>query len=168
MKKLIKIWDKLEESVLIFLIGIMGSVLFMQIIMRFTFDNPLPWPEAFGRYCQIWITFLGIGYGIRKDTHVGMTLLSERLNFVAKRIVKIICDGTGIFVAVVLFLASLKFITFQDVLSTAMQVPMNIVYMVIPVSAVLAILYYLILIVKAVKEIVTEEVIDSIEKEGQK
>lgn len=166
MKKIIKLWDKIEESFLIFLIAIMGAVLFLQIVMRFGFSNPFTWPEEFARYCQVWITFLGIGYGIRKNTHVGMTLLSSKFNYITKRIVSIICDGLGIFISVVLFQSSLAFISYQNVLSTAMRAPMQFIYSVIPIGAVLTTIYYVANIIRYIKEIITGET-EATEKEVQ-
>ncbi|ONI38732.1 hypothetical protein AN639_02785 [Candidatus Epulonipiscium fishelsonii] len=153
MNKFIKFWDKIEENLLIFLISVMGMALLLQIIVRFVFGFALPWPEEFGRYCQIWITFLGIGYGVRKNTHVGMNLLSEKYSETMKHIVDIFSNGLGIFGSIILLISSLKFISIQNVLSTAMQIPMYLVYAVIPISAVLSTIYYLANSVDSMKQL---------------
>ena len=68
MKRLISGLHKLEEYSLILCLAVMGIVLFVQIIMRTFFSAPLKWAEELARYLQIWITFLGIGYGIRRGS----------------------------------------------------------------------------------------------------
>ncbi len=154
MNKIIKIWCKVEESILVFLISVMGLALFLQVCMRFLFNNALPWPEEFARFAQIWIMFIGIGYGVRTNAHVGMNLFSEKYSFKVKRIVDIISNSLGVFISWVLLQSSLSFLTFQNSLSTAMRVPMYIVYSIIPISGALCIIYYVAFIIKSIQELI--------------
>ena len=137
MKRLINGLHKLEEYSLILCLAVMGIVLFVQIVMRTFFSAPLKWAEELARYLQIWITFLGIGYGIRRGSHIGMTLLKDRLPPVLKALCGLIVDVAGFLAFIVLFRTSLQFLAHQNVVSTAMELPMQLVYLVIPVGAVI-------------------------------
>lgn len=159
MKKAVEVWKKIEEIFLIACICIMGIVLFLQIIMRFVFSSPFQWAEELARYLQIWITFIGIGYGIRKQAHIGMTLVKEKLPPLLGKVAAVFCDFAGIFTFIILLKSSLVFLEHQNVVSTAMRIPMRLVYIVIPVSAVLCIIYMLL---EAVKNII------SLAKKGDK
>lgn len=103
MKKLVSGLHKLEEYSLILCLTVMGIILFVQIIMRTVFSAPLKWAEELARYLQIWITFLGIGYGIRRGSHIGMTLLRDRLPRVLQALCGLVVDMAGLLAFMVLF-----------------------------------------------------------------
>lgn len=153
MKRLISGLHKLEEYSLILCLAVMGIVLFVQIIMRTFFSAPLKWAEELARYLQIWITFLGIGYGIRRGSHIGMTLLKDRLPPILKAICGLIVDVAGFLAFIVLFRTSLQFLAYQNVVSTAMELPMQLVYLVIPVGAVIYMAYDMGMIVSDIRKI---------------
>lgn len=153
MKRLISGLHKLEEYSLILCLAVMGIVLFVQIIMRTFFSAPLKWAEELARYLQIWITFLGIGYGIRRGSHIGMTLLKDRLPPILKAICGLIVDVAGFLAFIVLFRTSLQFLAHQNVVSTAMELPMQLVYLVIPVGAVIYMAYDMGMIVSDIRKI---------------
>ncbi|MEQ2427685.1 TRAP transporter small permease [Enterocloster hominis (ex Hitch et al. 2024)] len=153
MKRLINGLHKLEEYSLILCLAVMGIVLFVQIVMRTFFSAPLKWAEELARYLQIWITFLGIGYGIRRGSHIGMTLLKDRLPPVLKALCGLIVDVAGFLAFIVLFRTSLQFLAHQNVVSTAMELPMQLVYLVIPVGAVIYMAYDMGMIVSDIRKI---------------
>lgn len=153
MKRLISGLHKLEEYSLILCLAVMGIVLFVQIVMRTFFSAPLKWAEELARYLQIWITFLGIGYGIRRGSHIGMTLLKDRLPPVLKALCGLIVDVAGFLAFIVLFRTSLQFLAHQNVVSTAMELPMQLVYLVIPVGAVIYMAYDMGMIVSDIRKI---------------
>lgn len=152
MKRLISGLHKLEEYSLILCLAVMGIVLFVQIVMRTFFSAPLKWAEELARYLQIWITFLGIGYGIRRGSHIGMTLLKDRLPPVLKALCGLIVDVAGFLAFIVLFRTSLQFLAHQNVVSTAMELPMQLVYLVIPVGAVIYMAYDVGMIVSDIRK----------------
>ena len=153
MKRLISGLHKMEEYSLILCLAVMGIVLFVQIVMRTFFSAPLKWAEELARYLQIWITFLGIGYGIRRGSHIGMTLLKDRLPPVLKALCGLIVDVAGFLSFIVLFRTSLQFLAHQNVVSTAMELPMQLVYLVIPVGAVIYMAYDMGMIVSDIRKI---------------
>ena len=152
MKRLISGLHKLEEYSLILCLAVMGIVLFVQIIMRTFFSAPLKWAEELARYLQIWITFLGIGYGIRRGSHIGMTLLKDRLPPILKALCGLIVDVAGFLAFIVMFRTSLQFLAHQNVVSTAMELPMQLVYLVIPVGAVIYMAYDVGMIVSDIRK----------------
>ena len=165
MKKLVSGLHKLEEYSLILCLTVMGIILFVQIIMRTVFSAPLKWAEELARYLQIWITFLGIGYGIRRGSHwavpypiprkvihIGMTLLRDRLPRVLQALCGLVVDMAGLLAFMVLFRTSLQFLAHQNVVSTAMELPMQLVYLVIPVGAVIYMAYDLGMIVGDIRK----------------
>ena len=148
MKKLVSGLHKLEEYSLILCLTVMGIILFVQIIMRTVFSAPLKWAEELARYLQIWITF----HGIRRGSHIGMTLLRDRLPRVLQALCGLVVDMAGLLAFMVLFRTSLQFLAHQNVVSTAMELPMQLVYLVIPVEAVIYMAYDLGMIVGDIRK----------------
>lgn len=140
MNELIHKLQKIEDWFLVICLLIMGIVLTLQIVMR-TLFAPLQWAEELSRYLQIWITFLGLGYGVRKGSHISMTLVQDKMPKSIKYLFKMICNLAALFAFAVLIYSSFTFLEHQNVVSTAMKLPMQLVYSVIPIGAVIYMLY---------------------------
>lgn len=151
MEKIKKLLQNVEEAVLILCLVAMCLVLLSQIILRSFFNMPIKWAEEIARFLQIWITFLGIGYGVRRNAHVGMTLLKEKMPAKLKHLSNIFCSLVILFVFVVLFISSLEFVEHQNILSTASQISMRFIYSVIPIGCLSYILYGFVSLVNEIK-----------------
>ena len=55
-----KIWDRLEESIMISLLCGMAVVMMIQICCRYIFSMSLSWSEEVTRYMFIWSAFMSI------------------------------------------------------------------------------------------------------------
>lgn len=84
MKKLIH-WlnEYLEISLCVALMSVMTLVIFVQVVMRYIFQNSLTWSEELARYCFIWLIYLGISYGCKAMKHIkidaALKLFSKRI-----------------------------------------------------------------------------------------
>ncbi|TFB24438.1 TRAP transporter small permease [Filobacillus milosensis] len=74
MNVLRKIEQHLEEWLLIIFGSVMTAVIFLQVVMR-EFGNSLSWSEELGRYCFIWLVYIGISYGVKKQRHIKVDVL---------------------------------------------------------------------------------------------
>ena len=66
MKKILK-WldDNIELYICVFLMSFMTLLVFVQVVMRYVFNNSLSWSEELARYTFIWLIYIGISYGCR-------------------------------------------------------------------------------------------------------
>ncbi len=148
MKKIIKVFHKIEEVVMISCLGIMGLVLAAHIFLRWSMGMPIPWAEEMARYLQVWITFIGIGYGVRKKTHVSMPMFRNMMPRTMKYIATMICDLLIIACSIILLSAAPEFMMQQNKVSSAMHIPMYIVYASIPLGFVSFTIYMIAEVVK--------------------
>ena len=58
--------ENIEEVVLVVLLVVISFVMLAQVFARYVFNNSMPWPEEFCRYCYIWTVFLSLGYTIKR------------------------------------------------------------------------------------------------------
>lgn len=99
IKRLGFIYNHFEEILLVVLFAFMVAVIFLQVIMRYVFNNSLPWSEELGRFIFQWLTWIGISLGARLGQHIKITMLTDKLppkgaqaaNILSEIIVIIIC-----------------------------------------------------------------------------
>lgn len=71
MKKFIHWLDEyLEITLCVALMSVMTVIIFIQVVMRYIFQNSLTWSEELARYCFIWLIYLGISYGCKIMKHI--------------------------------------------------------------------------------------------------
>lgn len=133
-----------------FLAGLLGfmvlNVLF-QVIARYIFGNPSSVTEEMARYLLIWLGLLGAAYAAGERLHLAIDLLPSRLEGAAKtRLSRIIFALVFIFSLCALFIGGifLMYITLTtDQTSAALKVPLGYVYIALPLSGILIMLYSL-------------------------
>jgi len=102
MRKLINTLNKTEEIVLVAMFALMVAIIFIQVIMRYVFQNSLYWSEELGKFLFIWISWLGISIGEKRGEHIKITILTDKcsvkwqhiLNIISEIIVIAICAVT--------------------------------------------------------------------------
>ena len=140
MNFLKKLDESFEEVIMgIFLIG-MSLILLFQILMRMT-GNSLTWAEEVARYMYVWSVFLSVACTMRKGNILKVDLILQLLPAGVRRALETVLD----LINVVLFgyLSYHAFFLVQSVLksnqkSPALEIPMYLVYWIIPVGFSLA------------------------------
>lgn len=80
-KRTVEIIDKVEDLCLITMFAGMVGIIFFQVIMRYLFNNSLSWSEELGKFLFVWISWLGISIGHRRQEHIKITLLVGKLPY---------------------------------------------------------------------------------------
>ena len=114
-----------------------------QVFVRYVLQKPLfLWSEEVARFVLIWLVFLGIGVGVKNDTHFSMDVLPPLLGKrwgAALRLFNDLCMGV---VLVLLVLAGLRFSWFgMFQTSPSMEILMVWVLIAIPIGGIVALLY---------------------------
>ena len=110
-------------------------VISLQIVSRVFFTS-VTWTEEVARFLLIWITFLGATLAFQQGRHIAVQLARDSLPANLRRIV----IGAGILVSIA-FLGTLTWIgwrymdlqSFQR--SPSLRIPMNNIYLVMPVAS---------------------------------
>ena len=133
--------------ILAIIMGVMVINVIWQVFTRFVMGAPSSFTDELARYLMIWIGVLGAAYVSGKRMHVAIDILPQRLNKENQVKLKIFVN----FMVILFCLAALVvggfrlvYITYiLDQHSPALQIPLAVVYAIIPISGMLIIYYKL-------------------------
>jgi TRAP-type C4-dicarboxylate transport system permease small subunit len=132
--------DKFEKGAVTVLLGTMTIVVFLQVFFRFVVKGSLPWSEELSRYVMVWAVFFGASMGAKTGAHIGVEAFVNFFPQKIKRSMIIISAGFTQIFCVLVFVLSLQVVIriYQmGQVSPAMEIPMYIPYLAVPVGAVL-------------------------------
>ncbi|WP_059103280.1 TRAP transporter small permease [Shouchella shacheensis] len=157
-----------EECFLVFFSSIMVGSIALQVFMRFVMGSSLEWSEELARYCFIWLVYMGISYGVKKQRHIKVDVML--LLFKDKAKVALNTLSNVIFLAFALFVVlngtTIAFYILEwGQTSPAMNLPMGLVYLATPIGMGAASIRLIQQIIKQVqylsgKNVSKEEVVD--------
>lgn len=131
MKRCLRCLDEhFEEYCMGAFLVAMTLVMFLQIVLRL-FDMALSWPEEFSRYSFVYMTFLSVGYCVRRGSMLRVDLMSQLLpQKVGKRVDLCITVGCGALYLYLLVAAVelVRQVSTTGRVSTAMQLPYTVIY----------------------------------------
>lgn len=131
-----KVIDKILTVSIIILFLLMFGVTNANVIMRYVFNRPIVISVELARYCFVAIIYLGAIITTRRDKHIALDFF---VNFIPRK-PRIFLEQVGRIMMAGFFLVFLRFamesvVTNVNVLSSAMQIPMAIVYMPMVIGA---------------------------------
>ncbi|MCL1809414.1 MAG: TRAP transporter small permease [Clostridiales bacterium] len=124
--------EHFEETVLVLLLVAISCVMMLQIIMRKVVNSSLPWPEEFCRYCYVWTTFFTLAFAMRQGNMLRVSVVVDLFPKIARKIVYILGNLACLAFFTVFFFNSIdvvQSIKASGQSSTAMGLPMYLVYL---------------------------------------
>ncbi len=134
------------EKTLALLMALLVLDVIWQVVTRFILNNPSSFTDELARFLLIWLGLLGAALVSGHKMHLAIDLLSDRIR--SPQIQKYL----AIFIDAVVVIASLSIMVFGGSklvytiwslgqTSTALQVPLSVVYTIIPISGLLIIYF---------------------------
>ena len=140
--------EKIDKYLGIFLVTIMSVMVvnvLWQVFTRFVIGTPSSFTDELARYLMIWVGVLGAAYVSGKNMHVAIDVLPKKFNLKTQKFIAHIVDVIVIgFVFLALIIGGIRLVYITYVLeqySPALQIPLAVVYMVLPISGILIIYY---------------------------
>jgi TRAP-type C4-dicarboxylate transport system permease small subunit len=137
-----KICDHCEEIVGAFLLAVMISVTFVNVVTRYAIIYPLAWTEEITVSMFVWIVLLGTSVAFRKNAHLSMTFVYDFMPLPLKKVSFLIANAMSIvFFSLLIWLGSVQVLDEIElsVTSEALAIPTAIYSAGIPVFSVLII-----------------------------
>jgi TRAP-type transport system small permease protein len=145
---------RLVEWMLIVLSTLIFVVVFLQVMFRYLLRQPLFWSEELPRYLLIWMSFLAAAVAQKQDAHINITLCLAPLSARTRRLLKILTDAVILaFLWILVYSGGLVTSITAHHRSTALQLPMGLVYAALPVGAILMSLYLVLQIADGVRRL---------------
>ena len=137
MKKLVHIYDEFEGHVLAISLAFTTLLIFVQVIMRYVFNNSLSWSEELARYIFIWQIWWGTSISMKHKEHISMDMLRNALHGKAKVCLQIFANLILLAFCVWLVIngwALVSSMMSRNTRSVALRIPMWIIYSSLPFS----------------------------------
>ncbi len=112
-------------------------ICFLEVLRR-PFGGSFVWYDEFVGYLLVWLTFLGAVLARSHHQHIGVENLLEKVSEGARRAIELVGHGVMIAVHIVLLLYGAQLVTrFLTERTITVDIPVGLVYAVIPLSAAL-------------------------------
>jgi TRAP-type C4-dicarboxylate transport system permease small subunit len=122
------------QKLAIVLIIVLVITITIQVIFR-SFFTSFSWTEEVSRFLLIYLSMLGSAMAYNKDRHISVKLFHDKLKEKTSCIINIIINTLSLAFFVFLINFSIELIRRQQYqVSGALQVPMQYIYMSIPIS----------------------------------
>lgn len=137
--------DLVLGKVLIGIMAVMVINVLWQVFTRFVVGTPSSFTDELARYLMIWIGILGAAYVAGKNQHVSINTLPSKLSPRAqRRLFQLVSLLVMLFALFAFVIGGSRLVYISYLLgqhSPALQIPLALVYLIIPISGLL-ILYY--------------------------
>jgi TRAP-type C4-dicarboxylate transport system permease small subunit len=146
MEKIYTILNKVIESLLVFIFGLLVIDVVWQVVSRYVVGKSSSFTEELARFALIWLTVLGAAYinGL-KEGHLSMDFLLSKLpTHKRHERQKVIQALMAIFAVVVMVIGggNLVYTTLSlGQMSSALQIPLGFVYAIVPISGLMIVFF---------------------------
>lgn len=125
-------------------LGLLSIIISLEVFSRYFFQLPLPWSTDVNRFLFVYLIYLGAVAGVREKAHLSIDIFTEKLPKRTRQVWEIVIN-----ILIILFLLGLVYGGISFALGTTRQVTpylrvsISYYYLVIPLSAVIMIYYFL-------------------------
>ena len=155
MEKMTKFITKILEVVLIFLMAAIVIDVVWQIFTRFIMRDPSSYTEELAGFLLIWIGLLGASYALYTKAHLGIDILTSKLEGTRRRVsILAIYSLVMLFALFIPVIGGYRLVNITFTLkqvSPAMGIPMGYIYLVLPITGLLMMYYSLMFMINAGK-----------------
>jgi C4-dicarboxylate transporter DctQ subunit len=113
--------ERLEEVLVAFLMAAMTITATVQVVARYVFNYSFTWALELTMVLFAWLIFLGIPYGVRIGSHIGVDSLVKALGPKAGRTVGTAAASLCVVYSVILLYGSWSYVTKMYVLDVNMD-----------------------------------------------
>ncbi len=141
----------LQISILFMLAGLVVTVTW-QVLSRYVLSRPSTSTDELARFLMVWLVLLGAAYCVGKRNHLSIDLLpanaSERLKKWSRVYVDTLILGFSLFVMVYGGVRLFKSMSDSQGISPALQMPLEYLFVILPIAGGLMAIYAAISIVE--------------------
>ena len=140
-----RVTGKFMEWVVFLSMIVMVVVVFLQVLSRYVFASPIPWTEEMARFIFVRVTLIGTFLALKSKGHISIeTFINRFLTPQVRSFVSTVTDFLLIYYFIYLTVMGVVMVqkTSED-LTPVMLIPFSFIYVAIPISAVMMVIYLL-------------------------
>ncbi|GAK56368.1 DctQ9 protein [Candidatus Vecturithrix granuli] len=158
--------SRVIHRVMVPVIFVLGMAMFLvviaQVIFRYILLRPLPWSEELARYLMVWGACLAASEAYASGNHVGVTIIINAIKPGMRKIMTMVIHlAVALLMAVIVYQGFVLSFLLHDQLSPALEIPMTVPYLAVPVGAGLILIQAVVLFFKQMRESPTDVTIHS-------
>lgn len=122
--------------------AIMCFLMLLQLASRYLFSRPLLFTEEFSKFCYVWVAFLGLAIGHRRDRndHIRVDLFANMMPPAVKKAADIAVSLISIAILAYLTYWGVEYVEFNEYsVAASVNFPLMYVYAALPVGCALGI-----------------------------
>jgi len=143
MGKFLRFLDEyLEEYLASLLFVVFSTLMFINVIMRYVFQNAIPWAEEMTLLFFVWFVWFAIPFATRLDNHARVTFIQDLFPKKIKALLNVFLSVVTIVLFVFLIVSAIKYLGHSAVKGkTGLLVPypMWVFYIPAPIGLVLTV-----------------------------
>ncbi len=134
--------EKALERLMIFLMGILVVDVLWQVTSRYVLSSPSSFTDELAGFLLIWVGLFGAAYVSGKNEHLAIDLLLHKVGPAGKKRLEIFIQIAIVLFALFVLVVGGVWLVYTrfalDVRSAALHIPLGYVYIVLPLSGILA------------------------------
>jgi C4-dicarboxylate transporter DctQ subunit len=138
--------QRVEKNFLAWAMIFSSLLLFLNVVLRYVFLLPIYWAEELSRYLMVWMIFIGASQVTLRGGHIAVDivprLISKRANTALSFLVNFLCIFFSVLLAYFSYKQMMR-VKLAHQVSPAMELPMWIAYLAIPLGTVLMLFRYI-------------------------
>lgn len=130
-------FDRLEEGLIALLLATMTLLTFVQVVLRYVFNSGLSWALEATSYMFGWLIFIGIAYGVKVGSHIGVDVVVKRLSLTGQRVVGLLAVGLALLYAGLMFYGGYVYVDKMHTLGVEAEdiaIPRWILLIIVPIG----------------------------------
>jgi len=139
--------DLILSRFVILVMAILVLDVVWQVISRYIMKEPSSWTDELAGFLLIWVGLFGAAYATGKKDHLAIDLLPRKLDAGRRKSLYVVINSLiGAFALMVLIIGGIRlvYITFKlNQISSALEIPVGYVYLVLPASGFFILFYAL-------------------------
>ena len=144
LKTLNRLLVVIETYTVVGLLVTVSVVVLLQVGMRYLFAYPNPWSEEVSRFCFIWMSLIGASLAVERRAHFGFDRVTKDLTPRTKRVANAFAEAVVLMFSLLLVFTGLLLMELTiGERSSALNLPIALVYAAVPVSGVLMVIHML-------------------------
>lgn len=106
MAKIGQFTDQVEEGLIAFFLGAMTLLTFINVVMRYLFNDNILWALELTVFMFAWMVLVGASYGVKKHFHIGVDVVINKAPPQVRKVLALLAVACCLAFAILLLIGS--------------------------------------------------------------